>query len=367
MNKAYLKYAKLIAQRSLRVQPGKHILLMGTASAKPLMLALQKTILEMGAYPYFYLTFPESDEIKFRYASDEQLKSTGLIEEFASLNMDAILLVHSEDNPLANARVNMSKQILAMQAMGRPMQNVFGRVAKGEMIWASCIFPTRGFAQLARMGVDTFEEMLLESVKVNTEDPLKAWEQIEVFQQKVIDSLEGADQVHILGEETDLTLSVKGRKWINCAGFSNLPDGEIYTSPVEDSADGFIYFKHPIMYKGNVAEGVKLWFEKGECVKAEAKSGEDFLKAMINLDSGSRFLGEFAIGMNEDIQIPTGHILLDEKIAGTIHLALGNGYPLTGSSNKSALHWDFICDLREGGSVCFDGKVFMKDGKLCDF
>lgn len=360
----YDRYAELIAERSLAVHAGMQILLMATTEAKPLVLALQKAILRRGAYAYPYLSFPESEEIIYHHASDEQLAATGILESFAAGHMDAILLVHSDGNPAANASVPMMKQMLKMKSMAEPMQTVFSRVAEGSMKWASCVYPSRGLAQLAGMGEAAFEEIIFDAVKLGENSPVKTWEAIEHQQQRLIDHLTGKEILRIIGEDTDLTLSVAGRRWINAAGRSNLPDGEIYTGPVEDSAEGHIYFRHPIMYKGNIASGVRMTFEKGKCVEASAHTGEEYLKAMIALDAGSSRLGEFAIGTNYALTRPAGHILIDEKIGGTVHLALGNGYPLTGSRNVSALHWDFICDLRTEGRLEADGEVIMENGHI---
>jgi len=289
---------------------------------------------------------------------------TGIIEKYASEKFDAILLVHSDYDPWANSIVSLEKQMYSMTSMRVPMQNVFKRVANGTMKWASCVFPTKGYSKLAGMEHEAYEKMILEAVGVNELKPIEFWKNLENDQARMISKLKDKRIIHIEGEGTDLTLSIAGRKWINCAGFSNLPDGEIYTGPVEDSLEGCIYFKHPIMYKGNVATGVRLVFKNGKCIKATAEEGEEYLRSMIALDEGSAYAGEFAIGTNAGIQVPTGHILLDEKIKGTIHIALGNGYPMTGSVNKSALHWDFICDLRENGRVTADGETIMENGEI---
>ncbi len=248
--------------------------------------------------------------------------------------------------------------------MYEPMQNVMSRASKGEMKWSSCIFPSVGLAKLANMDVEEFENMIFESIKINDENPVESWENLKKEQQILIDYLKDKDEVRIIAEETDLKLSIKGRTWLNATGNANLPDGEIYTGPIEDSVNGHIYFKHPIMYKGNIAEGVRMWFENGKCVKATADSGEEFVNAMLAVDDGSSYVGEFAFGMNEGLVNPSGHILIDEKMAGTIHIAIGNGYPQTGSSIRSAVHWDFICDLREYGQVIVDSKVVLRNGKI---
>lgn len=360
----YDAYADLVAERGLAVTAGGNYAILATTEARPLVAALERAIWERGGVPHLMLRFPESDEIRFRCAGEEQLGSTSIVDVLIAERADGILLIHSDGNPAANAAVPMARQMIAVAAQRGPMQTVFRRVMDGSLRWSSCVYPGRGYAQLAGMGERAYEELVLKAVKVDEPDPVEAWRGVERAQQEMIESLTDGETVRITGDETDLTLSVKGRRWINAAGRSNMPDGEIYTGPVESSLNGHIHFRHPIMYKGNVAEHVRLQFEDGRCVAATASRGEDFLRAMIALDEGSAYCGEFAIGTNVGITAPTGHILLDEKMAGTVHLALGNGYPATGSRNVSAVHWDFICDLRTGGRVQIDGTTVLEDGVL---
>ena len=179
-----------------------------------------------------------------------------------------------------------------------------------------------------------------------------------------MDWLQGKKRVHVIGKETDLKMSVAGRTFINCDCRNNVPDGEVFTGPVEDSLEGHVYYSYPAIFRGREVTGVRLWFEKGKVVKATAEKNEDYLLAMLDSDEGARRVGEFAIGTNDGIQQFTHQILFDEKIGGSFHMALGNGYPETGSVNKSAIHWDMICDLRDGGEIWVDDELLYKNGKF---
>jgi aminopeptidase len=214
------------------------------------------------------------------------------------------------------------------------------------------------------MSLREFEEFLFGAALVHEPDPIAAWQAISVEQQKLIDWLEDKDQVRLVGPDTDLHLSIKGRSWVNCDGHENFPDGEIFTGPVEDSVNGHVRFTYPACTDGREVEDVRLWFEEGKVVKATAAKNEAFLHTMLDTDEGARYLGEFAFGTNKGVQHFTKNILFDEKIGGTVHMAVGAGFPETGSKNRSGIHWDMICDLRQGGEVWVDGILFAKDGKF---
>ncbi len=194
------------------------------------------------------------------------------------------------------------------------------------------------------------------------DDPVGYWQRFSAWQQRIVDWLKGKEQVHVLGPETDLRLSIAGRIFINSDGHHNMPSGEVFTGPVEDSVEGHVRFSYPAIYQGREVTGVKLWFEGGRVVRAVADKNEAFLLKTMDTDAGSRGVGEFAIGTNEGITNFTRQILFDEKISGSFHMALGAGYPETGSKNESAVHWDMICDLREGGEIWVDGELLYKDG-----
>jgi aminopeptidase len=214
------------------------------------------------------------------------------------------------------------------------------------------------------MSTPDFADFVYAACKLDAPDPAAAWKAQAAEQQRLIDWLDGKSEVRLRGEDTDLRLSVAGRTWINADGTHNFPDGEIFTGPVEDGVNGTVTFSYPVVTSGREVEGIVLRFEQGKVVAATATKGQEYLDAVLETDAGARILGEFAIGTNYDIQRFTKNILFDEKIGGTVHMAIGAGYPKTGSTNQSAVHWDMICDLRDGGELRADGELMLKDGKF---
>ncbi len=214
------------------------------------------------------------------------------------------------------------------------------------------------------MSLKEYEDFVFKAVHTKEEDPVAYWKSTAAAQQKAIDWLAGKNQVVLRGPNVDLTLSILSRKFMNSVGIFNMPDGEIYTGPVEDSVNGWVKFTYPAIYEGVAVEGAELTFNNGRVSRAIATRNQDYLLKMLESDAGSRYLGEFAIGTNKDIDRFTGHILFDEKIGGTFHMALGAGYPETGSHNKSAIHWDMICDMRTDSEILVDGQLFYKNGEF---
>jgi len=240
------------------------------------------------------------------------------------------------------------------------------RGADKSLRWVLTQIPTEGYAQEAGMSLGEYTNFVLSACHIdeNTPDPVAHWENIRKQQLGMIANIEGQDMVKLKGAHVDLSLSVKGRKFNNSYGIHNIPDGEIYTGPVEDSVNGWVRFSYPAIYQGQVVEGVELSFENGRVVTAKATTGEDFLRTMIDSDEGAHYLGEFAIGTNYEINRFTRNILFDEKLGGTFHMALGAGYPETGSVNTSSIHWDLICDMRGDAEMSVDGEVIYRNGKF---
>jgi aminopeptidase len=236
------------------------------------------------------------------------------------------------------------------------------RTASGELRWVVSRYPTHAYAQDANMSLVEFSDFFYHCSFADVEDPLSQWKQMQANQERLVRWLEGKRHVRILGKSIDLEMSIEGRKFISCHGRGNVPDGEIFTGPVEDSVNGTVGFSFPCIWSGVEVEGVELVFEEGRVVKASAKKNEEFLLATLKTDEGAQRLGEFGIGTNDQIKRFTGNMLFDEKIGGTIHLALGNGYSVSGSENKSAIHWDMLCDMREGGQILVDGELFYDSG-----
>jgi aminopeptidase len=240
------------------------------------------------------------------------------------------------------------------------------RGAAGSLRWMSTLFPTRAYAMEAEMGFQEYQDFVFRAchADLDTADPVTYWQAVQHEQDAIIARIQGHDQVVLRGPNVDLTLSVKGRKFMNACGTNNMPDGEIYTGPVEESANGWVRFTYPAVTQGWVVEGIELKFEDGKVVSATAEKNQDFLLRMLEADPGARYLGEFAIGTNYEIDRFTRSILFDEKIGGSFHLAVGAGYPETGSHNKSIIHWDMICDMRQDSEILIDGDIFYRNGQF---
>ena len=318
----------------------------------------------MGAHPFLQLELDEAGELLYRYASNAQLDYVPRFRKDVIEQIDAAVGIWTDVNTKHLSNADPAKQSRRATAL-RPLSDRFlDRAAKKELHWTGTIYPTQAFAQDAEMSLREFEDFVYNGCLVHEPDPIKAWKKISREQQRVVDRLNKARRIHVVGPDTDLKLEVTGRKWENCDGHENFPDGEIFTGPIEDSVNGHIRYSYPACAYGREAEDVRLWFKDGKVVKATAAKNEEFLLKMLKTDKGARYVGEFAFGTNYGIQRFTKNTLFDEKIGGTIHLALGKGYPESGSKNNSAIHWDMVCDLRKGGEVRVDGTLFLKDGKI---
>jgi aminopeptidase len=356
--------ARILVHYSVDVQPRQFVQIRGAPEGAPLLLAVYQQVLERGGYPWLRVGLDDAAEILFKYASDEQLDFVPDVERQIIEDIDAIISVWTETNTKALSNVDPAKQSRA-QAARRPLNERFlERAAKKELKWVGTAYPTHAFAQDAEMSLREFEDFVYGAAQVHEPDPIVAWRAISEQQKRLIDWLVDKEQVRLVGPDTDLRLSIKGRSWVNCDGRENFPDGEIFTGPVEDSVSGHIRFTYPACTDGREVEDVCLWFEDGKVVKATASKNEEFLLTMLDVDNGARYVGEFAFGTNQGIQRFTKNTLFDEKIGGTVHMAIGTGYPETGSKNRSAIHWDMVCDLRQGGEVWVDGLLFSKDGEF---
>jgi aminopeptidase len=359
-------WAAVLAGYSTDVQPGETVAITGGVAAEPLLRAISRAVLARGAHPVLLPTFSDATADLLAHASDEQLHFISPMERFVRAEADVMIAVSAGTNTKNLSGVDPARQAVWNRARTTLMETSMRRAASGERRWSSTLYPTPAYAQDAAMATDDFADFVFAACKLNDPDPIAAWRRVSAEQARLIDRLAGKAEIHILGPDTDLTLSVAGRIWINSDGHRNFPSGEIFTGPVEDSATGQIRFTYPIIAGGREVADVRLRFEAGVVVEATAAQNEEYLLATLDTDPGARRLGEFAFGTNTDITRFTKNILLDEKMGGTIHMALGAGYPDSGSQNRSAIHWDLICDLRPasgGGRVDVDGAPFLQDGR----
>jgi len=358
------KLAHLLVNYSVAVQPGDTVVVEGETSGEPLLKAIYAEVLKAGGHPMMMSILPGTNELLYRHASDEQLQHVPEPLKLVMDTYDARIAVIAEENTKELSNVDPAKQVLRAQARRELMQTSMRRTAAGEFRWVVTLFPTNACAQDAEMSLSDYEDFVYGACLPDMDDPVGYWQRFSTRQQKIIDWLKGRKRVHVVGPETDLHLDIEGRPFINCDGRLNMPDGEVFTGPVEDSMEGHVCYSYPAIYQGREVTGVRLWFEKGKVIKASAEKNEEFLLKTLDTDEGSRRVGEFAIGTSKGITSFTREILFDEKINGSFHMALGAGYPESGSKNESAIHWDMLCDLRDGGEIRVDDELLYKDGEF---
>lgn len=358
------KMAKVLVDYSLSIKKGDSFLIQGHEVTIPLMKELYKEALLRGAHPEVKVMVEELAEIMLKYGNDEQIKYVSPVAQCSMEKYDAYLRLEGSFHTRPLVNVSPEKIRDRSTANKKINSTVQKRSFEGKMRWSITQFPTYAGAMEADMSLSEFEDFVFAACFVDKEDPVSEWLNLKNNQQKIIDYIKDKDVIRVVAEDTDLTLRVGGRTWINSCGTTNFPSGEVYTGPVEDSLNGHIRYTFPAIQNGKPVEDVRLTFKDGKVVNASAKKGEDFLLALIGTDSGSCYAGEFALGTNYGIQKFTKNILFDEKIGGTIHIALGAAYPATGSKNNSSIHWDMICDMRNGGEIYADGELFYKDGKF---
>ena len=358
------KLAQILVDHSAEIRSGDRVAIEATTAAEPLVRALYSTILERGGHPYLLLDLTDQEEIFFTVAKNEQLDMIPPFRKLAYDQFESRIRIHSATNPRALSSVDPSRQKRRQKALAPIMDAQMRRGADRSFKWVTTLFPTEGFAIEAEMSLHQFEDFVYRACHADQVDPLAYWKMVEAKQLKIIERIEGHDQVILRGPNVDLTLSIKGRKFLNGAGKNNMPDGEIYTGPVEDSVNGWVRFSYPAIYSGVMVEGVELTFNKGKVAKVKAEKNQPFLLEMCESDAGARYLGEFAIGTNYEIDHFSHNILFDEKLGGSFHLALGSGYPETGSKNKSMIHWDMICGMNTDSEIVLDGDVIYKNGRF---
>lgn len=358
------RMAQVLVRYSLGLKEGDVFLIRGSDLSAPLIKAVYREALRAGAHPEVWTSVPGLAEIFYREASDAQLEFVSPFLKLATETFDAYLAIRGDYNTRALSGVDPARQAKAAKASSGVMKTYMDRAAAGVFRWCGTQYPTHAQAQEANMSLDEYAEFVFQACRLNEDDPVAAWRAVEEEQSRLIERLRGYDQLRIVGDGTDLTLRVGGRTWVSADGKRNFPDGEIFTGPVEDSANGTIRFSFPGIHAGKEIEDIRLTFEQGKVVKASAARGEELLKALLATDEGAAYLGEIGIGTNYGIERFTKNMLFDEKIGGTVHLAVGAGYPETGSKNKSGIHWDMLCDLRSGGEIYGDGELIYKDGKF---
>jgi len=358
------KHAEVLMRYSLNIKKGEKLLIQGDMSSLPLLKECYRQALELSAFPQVRITSDELREVMLKNGSIEQIQFVPdnmykLIE-----TIDAYLSFWSETNTRMLTNVPPEKLKLEAQGTGRFKNIMFEREAKGELRWCGTLFPTSSSAQEANMSLSEYEDFVYGAGYLDTDDPIARWREIEQEQEKLCKILNTKKELRIVSRDTDLRLSVSGRRWANCCGHVNFPDGEVFTAPVEDKVDGHIQFSFPGIFGGREIEGIHLSFENGKVTKATAVKGEELLHQLLETDAGARHVGEIAVGTNHSIQRFTRNMLFDEKIGGTVHLAIGRSFAETLGKNLSAIHWDMLCDMKDGGEIYADGGLIYKAGRF---
>ena len=360
------KLADVLVGYSTAVRPGDDVKLEGHPPATPLLREVYRATLRAGGHPSAHLIMDDPVRTLLEEGSDEQVGWVSPATRWKLHHDDVWILLDAPENTRYLSGAEPAKLARWLKGREPHQERYLERAAAGEFRWVLCSFPAEAAAQEAGMSLLEFEDVVYRGAFLDEDDPVAAWRSFADRLERIGSFLERASELRVVAEDTDLRLRVGGRTWIRSSGKSNLPDGEVFTGPVETSVAGTIRFTFPATMRGRQAEDVRLRFERGEVVDATARRGEDFLNGLIGMDDGARRVGEFAFGLNPAVTDYTGTVLLDEKIGGSVHLALGRSVPGTGGENVSGLHWDMVCDLRRGGEVYADGEVVYRDGAFLD-
>lgn len=361
------KWAELLVHYSLGAQAGKTVLIQGDIGALPLIEACYEECVSAGLHTECLLNHDRLNEYLLQNGSEEQLLNTPQLKQYAVENFDLFLFIYAPSNLQAASNVSLERQSQVSKAQYPILKTVLSRKSEGDIRWCRTHFPTPSSAQNASMGTAEFEEFVFRAGFLHHDQPIMSWKALEKAHQHAIDYLSEKKELHFKNSNgTDLLVNISGMKWVNLCGTINFPDGEIYTGPnlaaQDGGVNGVVKYDFPTIYRGVEVDGIELIFEKGAVVHAKASRNEAFLRHMIDQDQGAKYVGEIAIGTNYCVKTGVKDILFDEKIGGTFHTALGMGYPETGNTNQSALHWDLVCDLRNNGNIFADGEKIFENG-----
>jgi len=364
------RLAEVLVRYSVGVQKDDLVVLTGGPAAEPALAAACRAVLKAGGHPWVRIKSDLCHEVFLKYGQNFQLAHTSPLEKHMMAACQVYMVFWGEENTRYLTNVAPARQALASKAR-RPILTMFlKRAARPpgdprRVRWVGTQMPTHGCAQEAEMSLSEYADFVFRGGKLHLRDPVGAWKKVATAQQRLVDVLNKARQMRIrVPGGTDIHFGLEGRRWVNCCGHENFPDGEVFTGPIEDATEGTVHFTYPAVLMGREVADVRLTFKAGRVVDARAAKGQDFLVQMLDQDKGARILGELALGCNYDIRRFTRNTLFDEKIGGTFHLAVGSGYPETGSRNESGLHWDMVCDLHRGGIVEVDGKVISRNGRF---
>jgi aminopeptidase len=356
--------ARILVGYSTKVSEGEVVSIDGESAAEPLLSTIYEEVLKAGAHPILNMSLEGQAATYFKHASDAQIDWVSPVAEWMVENADVRIAVGASTNTRELSAVPPERQTRRQTAMGKLMARSMERSAEGSFRWCYTLFPTSAYASEAEMSLADYEDFYYGACLATDGDPLTAWERASAETTRLAEWIQGREEVHVTAPGTDIRLGIAGRTFIPCVGDRNMPDGEFFTGPVEDSIEGEVTFHLPAVIGGREVAGVRLRFESGKVVDASAERGEKYLIELLDTDDGARRLGEVGIGTNYGIDRGTREVLLDEKIGGTVHMAVGRSYPESGGENESAVHTDLVCDLRQGGRIEVDGELLQEDGKF---
>jgi len=360
----YERYGRLLAEYSLSIKPGDKVFVKSTLLAEPLLRAFYRSAIQRGAHTVeFDLDFSDKGKIFIDNATEEQLSAVSPVSKLRMEEYDVYLVIRAPYNLRESQNIDATKAGIRRKAMAGVNETYFSRTATLDMRRSLCQFPTQASAQNAGMSLEEYADFIFDATKLYEDDPVEAWRVLSREQQHIVDKLNSCTNMRYMADHMDISFSTKGRTWINSDGQTNMPSGEVYTSPVEDSVNGEIHFTYPGLYMGHEVHGVTLQVKGGYIENWSCDQGKDFLDRIFTME-GTRRFGEAAIGTNYNIQKMTRNILFDEKIGGTVHMAIGQSYKQCGGKNTSSVHWDMISDMTESGAIYADGEKIYEKGKF---
>jgi aminopeptidase len=358
------RLAELLVHYSTEVKAGDWVGILGDALTLPALREVYTAVVKAGGYPSLMISDEQMNRTLLREASEDQLAWLDPSQSLYYDQGDVYIRIGGVPNTRAMTGISSTQQQQLTKSRRTWLETRMRRAADGSMRWVGTWYPNEASAQEANMSLEEYEDFVYSATFCDQDDPISRWQAVQKSQQQKIDYLKGKETITLKGPNIDLTLSIAGRTFINACGTRNMPDGEIFTGPVEESANGWVRFSYPSIVRGQAVSGIELQFENGKVVEATAAENQELLDSQLNTDAAARYLGEFAFGTNFGINRFTGNILFDEKIGGTIHMAVGAGYPDTGSVNRSAVHWDMICDMREDSEAYVDDELFYQNGQF---
>ncbi len=359
-----IRLAETLVNYSVKVKSGDWVLIRGDVVSEPLVVEVVRAVIEAGGFPDVSLSSDDIMETYLRTSNEKQLKWVSPVSKLLFNEADVLIALKGAGNTRSLSNMDPLKQRTYGIARSELTETYMRRAAVGDLRWTTTQFPCSAYAQEADMSLSEYQDFVYSATYSDKTDPISEWQRIHDEQQKIVNWMVGKKSVTVKSPNVDLKLSIEGRSFINSDGTNNMPSGEIFTGPVENSAQGWVDFSYPAIRGGREVEGVRLEFKDGKVVNAKAKKNQEYLLTMLDSDHGARYLGEFAIGTNYGIKKFTKSILYDEKIGGSFHMAVGAGYPETGSINKSAIHWDFICDIQLDSEIRVDGDLIYQNGKF---